>query len=107
MALRQNKGNYNSQMTLSEESFSEIKWWYDNIETVNYSILLPASKVGVIIYADASTKGWGAVKDAEKIGGMWSDEDEKFHISRLELVAAFFEQGTHFQIYSDNSTTVS
>ena len=87
-----------------KDRFNEHRRTIDN---PNYSILLPASKVGVIIYADASTKGWGAVKDAEKIGGMWSDEDEKFHISRLELVAAFFEQGTHFQIYSDNSTTVS
>jgi len=29
---------------------------------------LPNSKVDVIIYTDASTKGWGAFKDAEKIG---------------------------------------
>ena len=54
-ALRQNKGNYNAGMRLSQESVSEIKWWYDNILTVNYPILLPNSKVDVIIYTDAST----------------------------------------------------
>ena len=63
--------NYNAQMRLSQESFSEIKWWYDNIQTNNYPILLPNSKVDVIIYTDASTKGWGAVKETEKIGGRW------------------------------------
>ena len=67
-ALRQNKGNYNAHMKLSQESVSEIKWWYDNIPTVNYPILLTNSKVDVIIYTDTSTKGWGAVKDAEKQG---------------------------------------
>ena len=113
--LRQNKGNYNAHMKLSRESVSEIKWWYDNIRTVNYPILLTTSKVDVIIYTDVSTKGWGAVKDAEKTGGRWSDDEAKYHINCLELMAAFFglkafcknEQGIHVQIYSDNSTTVT
>ena len=69
----------------------------------------------VIIYTDASTKGWGALKEAEKIGGRWSDEEAKFHINCLELMAAFFgrkafcknEQGINVQIYSDSSTTVN
>ena len=34
-------------------------------------LLFTSSKVDVIIYTDASTKGWGAVKDAEKTGGRW------------------------------------
>ena len=46
-------------MTLSQEGVSEIKWWYDSIPTAHYPILLPNSKVDVIIYTDASTKGWG------------------------------------------------
>ena len=114
-ALRQNKGNYNAHMRLSQESVSEIKWWYDSIPTAHYPILLPNSKVDVIIYTDASTKGWGAVRDAEKTGGRWSDEEAKYHINCLELMASFFglkafcknEHGIHVQIYSDNSTTVN
>jgi len=39
-ALRQNQGNYNAQIRLSQESVSEIKWWCDNIETANCPILL-------------------------------------------------------------------
>ena len=69
-ALRQNKGNYSAHVRLSQESVSEIKWWYNSIPTAHYPILLP--KVDAIIYSmytDASTKGWGAVKDSEKRGG--------------------------------------
>ena len=114
-ALQQNKGNYNAHMKLSQESVSEIKWWYDNIPTVNYPILLTNSKVDVINYTDASAKGWGAVKDAEKTGGRWSDDEVKYHINCLELMAAFFglkafckhEQGIHVQIYSDKTTSVN
>ena len=65
-ALRQNYGNHNAQMSLSQESCSEIKWWYDNIQTINYPILLPNSKVDVTIYTDASAKGWGLSKMQRK-----------------------------------------
>ena len=57
----------------------------------------------------------GAVKDAEKIAGRWSDEEAKYYINCLELMPAFFgiktfcknEQGIHAKIYSDTSTTVN
>ena len=65
-ALRQNKGNYSAHVRSSQESVSEIKW-YNSIPTTHYPILLP--KVDAIIYTDASTKGWGAVKDSEKTVG--------------------------------------
>ena len=86
-ALRQNKGNYSAHVRLSQESVSEIKWWYDSIPTAHYPTLLP--KVDVIIYTDASTKGWGAVKDSEKTGGRWSNEEAKYvHINCLQLMAS-------------------
>lgn len=114
-ALRLNKGNYQAQMRLSHESLREIQWWYDNIEIVNYPICLPNSKIDMTIYTDASKKGWGAVKNKEKIGGRWSDDEAKNHINHLELLAALFglksfcknEHNIHVKIYSDNSTTVS
>ena len=57
----------------------------------------------------------GAVKDSEKTGGRWSNEEAKYHINCLELMASFFklkafckhEHGIHVQMYSDNSTTVT
>ena len=102
-------------MRLSQESVSEIKWCYDSILTAHYPTLLPNSKVDVIIYTDASTEGWGAVRDAEKTEGRWSDEDAKYHTNCLELMASFFglkafcknEHGIHVQIYSVNFTIVN
>ena len=55
-------------MRLSKESVSEIKWWYDSIPTAHYPILLPNSKVDVIIYTDASSKGWGQAEMPRKQG---------------------------------------
>ena len=34
--------------------------------------------------------GGGAVKDAEKTRGRWSDEEAKYHINYLELMASIF-----------------
>ena len=53
-------------------------------------LLFTSSKVDVIIYTDASTKGWGAVKDAEKTRGRWRDEEAKYQINCLKLMVAFF-----------------
>lgn len=89
-ALRQYKGNYNAQMSLEPGSFSELNWWYDNIEMVNYPILLPNSKVDVIIYTGVSAKGWGTVGDAENTRGRCSDEEAKNHVNSWELMVALF-----------------
>ena len=59
----------------------------DNIQTAKYPILFPTSKVDVIICTEPSTKGLGAVKDTENIGGRWSEEEARFHINSLELMA--------------------
>ena len=33
MALRQNKGNYQARIKLSQESLAELQWWWNSIET--------------------------------------------------------------------------
>lgn len=114
-ALRLNKGNYQALTTLSQDSLRELQWWCENVTTARYPILLPNSKIDTTIYTDASLKGWGAVKDVEKIGGRWSTEESSCHINQLELRAVLFgiksfcknEQNIHVKIYSDNSTTVN
>ena len=69
-ALGRNKCNYNANVRLSQQSVSEIKWWYDSIPTAHYPILLPHSKIDLIIYryTDTSTKGWGQSKIPRKQG---------------------------------------
>ena len=57
----------------------------------------------------------GAVKECEKTGGRWSNEEAKYHIYCLEQMTSFFglkafcnnEHGIHVQIYFDDSKTVN
>ena len=45
-ALRQNIGNDNAHVRLSQESVSEIRWWYDSIPTTHYPIIIIAEFKG-------------------------------------------------------------
>lgn len=47
-------------------------------------------KVDVIIYIDVLIKGWGVVKEIEKIGGRWLEEEVKYYINCLELLVVIF-----------------
>lgn len=53
MALRQNKGNYQACIKLSQESVAELQWWCNNIETAEYPICTPKAKIDVTPYTDA------------------------------------------------------
>ena len=69
----------------------------------------------MIIQADASKKGWGAVFDGRKIGGRWTPSEASRHINLLELQATFFglksfadhTRGIHIQLQLDNTTAVA
>ena len=80
MALRQNKGNYQACIKLSQESVAELQWWCNNIETAEYPICTPKAKIDITPYTDASSKGWGAVIGGEKTGGGWAETESKNHI---------------------------
>ena len=115
MGLSQNKGNYQARIKLSQESLEELQWWCNNIETAEYSICTPNSKIDVTLYTDASNKGWGAVMGEEKTGGRWTETESNNHINCLELMAVFLGlkalyiniTSVHICIYSDNTTTVN
>ena len=69
----------------------------------------------MIIQADASKKGWGAVFDETKIEGRWTPSEALKLINLLELQAAFFglkslkdhTRGIHIQLQLDNTTAVA
>jgi ribonuclease HI len=42
---------------------------------------------GLTLTTDASTRGWGAVCGGRKTGGLWSLEEQTFHINYLEMKA--------------------
>ena len=115
MALRQNKGNFQALVSLSQESLAELQWWCYNIDKAAYPICTPNSKIDVTLYTDASNNRWGAVMGTEKTGSRWTEAKSNNHINCLELMAVLFGlkafcstmKSIHIRIYSDNTTTVS
>lgn len=89
LALKCNNGNFETRMTsLSQEAKDELKWWHDNVEHSYRKSQM--SNPDVVIYTDASLKGYGGVCGTLKIGGRWSDHERQQHINYLELLAIQF-----------------
>ena len=112
MALKCNKGNFDSTMMLSQEAMLELQWSHDNIETV-YKPLI-TEKITMLITTDACLKGWGATCNGVATGGVWSIDEKEHHINYLEMHVVFLGLKTfannlrnvHIKVLSDNSTTV-
>lgn len=111
-ALKQNFGNFDSQMTLSPLSKADLLWWVNNVEKTSKKI--SQSQPDVVITTDASKEGWGAVLGSTSTGGRWSPDECIQHINVLELEAVYFGlkslcsemTNTHIRVMSDNTTTV-
>ena len=58
-ALRENKGNLRSFMTLSHSSRAELNWWILNVDSS--SKLISHGEPELHIQTDASANGWGGV----------------------------------------------
>ena len=107
------KGDYDSPMYLSNESRSELTWWVNNVDSSFKTIV--QEDPDLTLTTDASTTGWGAVSGVQKTGGLWSLEEQAFHINYLELKAVFLGlksllsnvHNKHIRIQSDKTTTVA
>ena len=112
-ALKTNKGNYNSQMTLSNGSLQELDWWIQNMPTAKQELAVPTNNI--VMQTDASKAGWGAVSQGEVIGGRWTSTEALRHINVLELQAAFFAlkslcktvTNAHIRPQLDNTTAAA
>ena len=112
-ALRANKGIFDSIMTLSAQSKTQLTWWIDNVLTVSKPI--SHGNPDLTLTTDASNLGWGAVCWETSTGGFWSLEEQRYHINFLELKAvllglkslcgAFSEK--HSVVQTDNTTAVA
>ena len=100
-------------MHLTQYSKSELTWWIQNIDA-EYKYITVGSP-DVTLTTDASTKGWGAVLEESKTGGLWDKDEQTFHINYLELKAVSLGLQSlcgnithkHIRILSDNTTTIS
>lgn len=112
-ALKACQGNFDSFMCLTDDMRTELKWWIDNLATQKRRIC--HGNADIIIITDASSYGWGAVCDTEKIGGRWNEQESCHHINFLELLAVSHSlkvfckssEKLHVHIKSDNSCTVA
>ncbi|XP_074624357.1 uncharacterized protein LOC141882292 [Acropora palmata] len=112
-ALRANKGNFDSIMSLSGQSKAELTWWVNNILTASKPI--SHGNPDLTLTTDASNVGWGAVCGDTSKGGFWSPEEQRYHINFLELKAVLLDLKSlcgvfsekHILVQSDNTTTVA
>eukprot|EP00794_Sanderia_malayensis_P012487 gene12487-13770_t len=87
-ALKKAKGNFDSNMLLSQLATQDIQWWINNIESsVN---VLSLGNASLVLTTDASKTGWGAVTSNSSASGQWTTEESTQHINCLELTAVLF-----------------
>jgi hypothetical protein len=112
-ALAQRKG-YDATIALSNEAEEELHWWLAHLNAWNGRAILHPSP-DLIIETDASMRGWGAVCQGVKTGGLWSQMEQKLHINCLELLAGSFAVKSftkdrlcvHVRLRMDNTSAVA
>ncbi|CAB4010938.1 Transposon Tf2-6 poly, partial [Paramuricea clavata] len=112
-ALKVNKGNFDSLMTLNDEAREELTWWVNSAPD-SYNVVshgLPA----IVLTTDASSTGWGCTLGETRTGGNWTKDEAQHHINYLELLAVFLAlktfanslAGKHVKVMIDNMTALS
>ena len=91
-SLRESDGDFDTQMSLSQEALNDLNWWIENIESTEAirSLRVINSKPNLSITSDASPSGWGAVCNGIRTGGHWTPQEAKSPINTLEILASFF-----------------
>ena len=112
LSLKMNRGNFEKKMFLAKEERDEILWWMKAIGQSYKPIR--QTEPDLVLETDASNSGWGAVCNHETAGGLWSQEEQQFHINYLEMLAILCGLKTllhdktsiHVRVLSDNTTAV-
>jgi len=113
-ALKSNAKNYAQEIRLSPEARDELDWWITNMENHNgKAIISPYPDMTLV--TDASKKGWGATNGVIPTQGLWSSQEQLWHINVLELKAAEYAvraytkgmMNIHVHLKLDNSTAVA
>ena len=72
----------------SEILKSHLSFWRDP-NNVLIGSPLHTEEHNLLLFIDASVKGWGAHLENQTVSGMWSDTEANLHINVLELKAVF------------------
>jgi len=73
-------GDYDSPITLSQESTTEVIWWYENVVKLNGKSIRKVP-FDFFIETDASKNDWGAYFNGKFAGGRWSSLESTNHIN--------------------------
>ena len=111
-ALRENKGKFGSSVTLSPSCRAELIWWITNMDTSHK--LISHGEPELLIQTDASTYGWRGVREQQRTGGRWNQQEAFHHINYLELLAVLLTlkalcgecANLHIRVQCDNTTAV-
>jgi hypothetical protein len=87
-ALKMQAGNFDKCMEVTERIKENLEWWITNLHSQVRKI--DHGDPEVVIFADASNKGWVASKNMCKANGMWNVEEQEWHINVWELYAIYY-----------------
>jgi len=112
-ALRDNKGNFDAPMKLTQKACDDLQWWINNIQTASNPIGHGVSKLTMT--TDASKIGWGCNLEGTSTGGCWTPIEAEHHINYLETKAVLLGlqsfqtkiAGGSLNILIDNTTAVA
>ena len=105
---------YHGKIYLDNDSMDELFWWLQNLRLYNgNSIILPPTDLCIAM--DVSTKWWEATCQGISTGELWPQEEQKTHISILELKAVHlailtstkFKIAQRMDVQMDNKVTLS
>lgn len=113
LALKRNGEIFEKVMEIPSNLSDDLDWWSRSINNARNHITSFDPKVE--IFSDASLSGWGAACSGKQTHGFWNEEEQSFHINRLELKAALFAlkcfanglRDCDILLRTDNTTTVA
>ena len=112
-ALKQNQGNFEASMILSDMARSDLHWWIENI--TDTSNTATHGNCQVTPYSDASLTGWRGVYNSITTGGQWTENESQTRIIYLEILACFLTlkafcsqiKNCHVKTMIDSTTAIS
>ena len=91
-----------------------LAWWLVR-ERLERGLSLATKDPQLLLFTDASRKGWGATMGQTHLTGTWSKVEAREHINKLELRAIFYAlkqlekvvEGKIVAVFSDNTAALS
>ena len=112
IALKQQAGNFDGVMKVTDGIKICLTWWIDNLHTQVKKI--EHREPDIVMFTDASNIGWGASTGKKCTNGQWNDWERELHINALELYAVLYGlkslcddlTNVHVKVRVDNMTAL-